>query len=449
MTSKPTTDTPGLSRGTFLKGAAAVTAAAAAPGLATHIARAQGRIEAPYVKRPPSGEALIWMVVPFTPAKMATFNRAYPDVKITQRPVTYLGPNWSTTLITGIGAPDGILFLEDAYFGQYADALYDVSSAIEPYAKETVPYKLAVAKQGGRTVAIPYDVTPSFFFYRTDIVAKAGVDVSRIRTYDDLIAAAKTVKERVLSCPTPLCVLTTPDHKFALFQLEGLAWQQHTALANDAGQLQLNTQPYTNAFTYFEKAAKAGVVTLVPFFTPTMYSTWNTGKTCFMVMADWWSGVAGANMKPIWGKMGIAPQPVFSPGDSPYSIMGGSGFVVPAKAKRPDLGALFGAFMMLDQRSYITQDGVRYDTILPSATALYDRVNVVRPLLSPAIHEHALLVKAAKEAPNTYRYPPWYSRAFPYIGPKVEAVLKGQMSAHDAQHAAYQDVLTKVVQRYR
>jgi hypothetical protein len=60
-----------------------------------------------------------------------------------------------------------------------------------------------------------------------------------------------------------------------------------------------------------------------------------------------------------------------------------------------------------------------------------------------------MLVTAAKNAPSKYRYPGWYSRIYPYYGPQVEAVLKGQKSAKEAQQAAYNDVLTKVAQRYR
>lgn len=70
-------------------------------------------------------------------------------------------------------------------------------------------------------------------------------------------------------------------------------------------------------------------------------------------------------------------------------------------------------------------------------------------LLAPSIDQHTMLVQAAKNAPTTYRYPGWYSQAVPYVATQVQAVLKGQKSAQAAQSAAYHDVLTKVVQRYR
>src|SRR6185312_13260866 len=116
-------------------------------------------------------------------------------------------PSLAAHLVTGVDVPDGIFFIEDAYLGRFAPNLYDVTSAVAPYAKKIAPYKLAVSKQLGKTVGIPWDVDPAFLIYREDIVAQAGVDISKIVTYDDLIAAAQTVKEKVPSCTGPLYFL--------------------------------------------------------------------------------------------------------------------------------------------------------------------------------------------------------------------------------------------------
>jgi len=171
---------------------------------------------------------------------------------------------------------------------------------------------------------------------------------------------------------------------------------------------------------------------------------WNTGQTCFTCWADWWIG-QDLFLKPIWGKIALAPQPVFAPGDSPYSMIGGSGFIVPAKAKRPDLGALFGAFQLLDPRALRKKS---YQEILPASQALWPELQPDRRhLFAPSVKEQEMLTMAALHAPATYRYPAWYSRVFPYYGTKVLAVLSGTMGAQDAQQSAYHDVLTKVVQR--
>jgi len=440
-----------VQRGTFIKGVAAATVTAAVAGVTADVAHAAGRIAAPYVKASPSGEILIWVNgVPFTNAQVTAFNKVYPNIKVKQQVTAYVPqtPSLSAHLITGVDVPDGIFFIEDAYLGQYAPALYDLSSHVAPYASKIAPYKLAVAKQNGQTVSVPWDVDPAFLIYRTDIVAKAGVDVSAIKTYDDLIKAAQTVKSKVPSCKTPLAFLQ--DNGFLTFMTEGLAWQQHSGIVDAQGNLQLNTQPYTNAFNYFEKAYKAGVVGFSLWQTPSLYSQWIKGEVAFMHFADWFTHWNEPGLKPVWGKIGLAKQPVFSSSDSPYSMMGGSGFVVPLKAKNPDLGALFATFQMFDPRALQAGDSGRiYEAILPAAEALWPDVNLDRPIIAKDLNEHQMLVTAAKSAPSKYRYPGWYSRIYPYYGPQVEAVLKGQKSAKEAQQAAHNDVLTKVVQRYR
>jgi len=440
-----------VQRGTFIKGVAAATVTAAVASVTTDVARAAGRVAAPYGKASPSGEALIWVAgVPFTTAQVAAFNKVYPNVKVTQQITAGVEntPSLSAHLVTGIDVPDGIFFIEDAFLGQFAPLLYDVSAHVAPYASKIAPYKLAVAQQDGRTVSIPWDVDPAFLIYRTDIVAKAGVDVSTIKTYDDLIKAAQTVKAKVPSCKTPLAFLR--DNGLLTFMMEGLAWQQHSGMADAHGNLQLNTQPYTNGFAYLEKAYKAGVVGFSLWQTPSLYNQWNNGEVCFMHFADWFTHWNEPGLKPVWGKIGLAKQPVFSSSDSPYSMMGGSGFVVPLKAKHPDLGALFATFQMFDPRALQAGDSGRiYEAILPAAEALWPDVNLTRPIISKDLNEHQMLVAAARSAPSSYRYPAWYSRTYPYYGPQVEAVLTGKMSAKEAQQAAYNDVLTKVVQRYR
>jgi lactose/L-arabinose transport system substrate-binding protein len=457
MSPEPTAQDTTVSRGSFLKGVAATTAAVAASGAIAQVAHAQGRIAAPYVSKAPSGEVTIWANLLFAKEQIAAFNKVYPNVKITQIQKPYLPntPSEAATLVSGVGVPDGIFFLEDAYLGRYADALYDVSAHIAPYKSQIAPFKLAVATQNGRIVSIPEDVDPSFLIYRTDIVAKAGVDVAKIHTYDDLIAAARTVKEKVPSCATPLFFCN--DQALSTFMLEGLAWQQHAGMANAQGQLQLNARPYTNAFAYLEKAAKAGLVASAQFQTPSLYKLWLNGQTCFTHFANWWTYWNAPGLKPLWGKVAIRPQPIFAPGDNPYSMMGGSGFVVPAKGKNPDLAALFGTFVLLDPRGFgALKNFDNYESVLPAVQGLWDEVRPVQQgrkppyaLLAPSIDQHTMLVQAAKNAPTTYRYPGWYSQAVPYVATQVQAVLKGQKSAQAAQSAAYHDVLTKVVQRYR
>ncbi len=444
-----------IERSTFLKGAAMGAAAVATTGVAATAARAASRVEV--ISSAPSGEITIWVVTnPFSPAQVAAFNKVYPNVKVTQKSTLYVPvtPSLSAHLVTGVDVPDGIFFIEDAYLGQYASVLYDVGKEVAPYASKLAPYKLAVAKQGGRTVGIPWDVDPVFLIYNQEIVDKAGVDVSKIVTYDDLIAAAQTVKAKVPSCTGPLNFVDGPQPNGYQFIVESMAWQQHSGIVDAHGTLNLKAPAYTNAFNYLEKVAKAGIASFGNFQTPGIYQLWNKGTTCFVVYADWFTHWNEPGLKPIWGKIALAKQPVFNPAtDSHYSMIGGSSYIVPLKAKNPQLGALFGTFQLFEPAALKAGNSANiYEAILPAAEALWPDVNLNAyrhaRIIAPSIDEHAMLVTAAKGAPANYRYPPWYSQAFTYYGPAVQSVVKGKLTAAQGQQKAYNDVLTKVVQRY-
>jgi ABC-type glycerol-3-phosphate transport system substrate-binding protein len=444
-----------VDRSTFLKGAATAAAAVAASGAVAQVAQAK-KIEAPYFRAPLSGEITIWCNAnTFSAPQVAAFNKLYPNVTVKQVATAYVPATASLSahLVTGVDVPDGIFFIEDQYYGTYANSLYDVTKWVEPYFSKIAPYKLAVAKQAGKTLAVPWDLDPAFLIYRTDIVQQAGVDVSKIVTYDDLIKAAEQVKQAVPTCKTPLFFLDADG--FRVFFTEGMVWQQHGNITDASGQLAIMDQAHTNAFNYLEKAYKAGVVGMGVWATPSLYNQWNSGQVAFMHFADWFTHWNEQGLKGSWGKIGLAPQPVFHPGkDSPFSNMGGSGYVVPLKAKNPEVSATFGVFQLFDPRALQAgNNAVIYEATLPSAEALWPYVNLNelrhKMIINPSIDEHALLVEGAKQIPGSYHYTPWYSQMMNYYGPPVRNVLTGKMTAAQAQKQAYHDVLTKVVQRYK
>ncbi len=449
-----TPDAKKIERKTFLKGAVATAAAVAGSGAATGIAKASPRVEV--ISSAPTGEALIWINTNlFTDAQVAAFNKRYPGVTIKQQKTTYVPgtPSLSSHLVTGVDVPDGIFFMEDAYLGQFAPNLYDVAPFVKPYASKVAPFKLAVTKQLGKQVGIPWDICPVYLIHNMDILSQAGVDVTKIVTHDDLIAAAQEIKAKVPTCKTPIGFGSDAAH--VQMQVEAMVWQQHSGIIDAKGNLNIMAQEYTNVFQYLEKAAKAGVMAEPALFTtPTLYNTWNKGQVAMIIFADWWSHWNSPGLKPLVGKIGLAKQPVFTPGkDSPYSIMGGSAYVVPLKAKNPAAGAVFGTFQLFEPDALkLGNASLVYSAVLPSAEALWPLVELDairhKELLSPTVHEHDMLVTAALGAPASYRYPPWYSQAFPYYSPPVLNLVRGKITAAQCQQQVYNDVLNKVVKRY-
>ncbi len=303
-----------IERKTFLKGAAATAAAVAGAGTVAGIAKAAPRVEV--ISSAPSGEALIWVNTNlFNAGQVAAFNKVYPNVKITQKATLYVPgtPSLSSHLVTGVDVPDGIFFMEDAYLGQFAPNLYDVTKYVAPYASKIAPYKLAVSKQLGKTVGIPWDVDPAFLIYNKTITDAAGVDVSKIVTRDDLIQAALTVRvesahvQVLRSASAPIRPTCSSSSKAWPGSSTPASW---TPRATSTSWRRNTPTPST---TWRRRQEQAGDhATSSPRLPSTTRGT--RAVCCFTVFADWFTHWNEPGMKPLWGKIGLAKQPVFDTG---------------------------------------------------------------------------------------------------------------------------------------
>jgi len=84
-----------------------------------------------------------------------------------------------------------------------AGVLEDITDRVKGYSDTIAPAPLAAFTQNGRVYGLPYQVSQVGFLYNTDLMAKASVDPTKIKTWDDLLAAVKALKAAGV---TPLVV---------------------------------------------------------------------------------------------------------------------------------------------------------------------------------------------------------------------------------------------------
>ncbi len=75
-----------------------------------------------------------------------------------------------------------------------AGVLQDIAGSIKDISGEISPAALAAFTQDGKTYGLPFAQSQVGFLYNKDLMAKANVDGSKIKTWDDLLAAVKTLK---------------------------------------------------------------------------------------------------------------------------------------------------------------------------------------------------------------------------------------------------------------
>ena len=75
-----------------------------------------------------------------------------------------------------------------------AGVLEDITDSVKGYSDTIAPAALAAFSQNGRVYGLPISLSQVGFLYNKELMAKGNVDASKIKTWDDLLAAVKTLK---------------------------------------------------------------------------------------------------------------------------------------------------------------------------------------------------------------------------------------------------------------
>jgi len=72
-----------------------------------------------------------------------------------------------------------------------AGVLEDITDQVKGYSDTIAPAALAAFSQSGHVYGLPISLSQVGFLYNKDLMAKGNVDASKIKTWDDLLAAVK------------------------------------------------------------------------------------------------------------------------------------------------------------------------------------------------------------------------------------------------------------------
>ncbi|MEU8147513.1 extracellular solute-binding protein [Nonomuraea sp. NPDC048901] len=434
--------TPAMARRGFLKGALGIGALAAAgacaPGGGT--SAAPSKLAKPTVSASTSakGEITIWNrsgdLFKVFDAAIGKFREAHPGVKVNHLAVD-IDAKLANTLISGTDVPDGS-FWDDAKIGGQSEHLYDLTDLIAPYRDKVAPYKLSVNTVGGKIFGVPWDLDPGLLWYREDILQDAGVDPAGIGTYDDLLTAARTIKEKD---PKTKPIHLDKNPFLGQLWLEMLANQQGTSLADAQGRLRLESAEYRRTLTWIQDAVKGDLVTHAPYLEAADINTLDSGQQVFVPWAIWWSFAPQQLLKATKGKWRAAPLPAWTPGGARSGAMGGSSFIIPAKAKNPELAWLLYEFLCFTEPGCTAVYGPNsiypggLSTSVPSFTPA---LKPDKPLFKPidALGGQDLwkvAVEAAATIPAAAPIPVWWAQSVDYLGDNTQRLIEGKMSPDD------------------
>ncbi|WP_282083903.1 ABC transporter substrate-binding protein [Streptomyces tendae] len=440
-------------RRTVLRGALGAGALAAAAGPLAACAPGSSGSEPRKLTGTPSasakGEITIWNrsgdLFKVFDAAIDAFRKAYPDIKVNHQAVD-IDAKLANTLISGTDLPDGS-FWDDAKIGGQAEHLYDLTDLIAPYRDKTSAYKLSVNTVDGRIYGVPWDLDPGLLWYREDLLEDAGVDPAGLKTYDDLLAAARSLREKN---PESRPLHMEKDPFLGQLWLEMLAGQQGTSLADADGQVRLDSKEYRNILNWVRDAVDDDLVTHAEYLKQADLAALENGQQALVPWAVWWSFAPQQLLKKGKGKWRAAPLPAWTPGGARSGAMGGSSFIIPAKAKNPELAWLLYEFLCFKEPGYSAVYGPSevYPGGLTTSVPSYGPARRPdKPLFEPvaALGGQDLwkvAVDAADTIPSAAPIPAWWAKSVDYLGNNLQRLIEGKMAPDDVI-----DDSTKKIQR--
>lgn len=402
----------------------------------------------------PSGSITIWDrsgdLYNVFDAAIAAFNKKYPNIKVNHQAVD-INAKLQNTLITGSDVPDGV-FLDDALVAGYSDYLWDLSGVLKPYVNDIAKQKVDVSTVKGGIYGVPFDLDPGLLFYNETALQKAGVDATKIQTYDDLVAAAKQYKAAV---PDSGPIHLEQTGFLGQLQLEMYASQQGTSLADADGKLRLDSPAYKQILGWLDSVQKQGLGTRAEYLSQSDVGALDSAKEVFYPWSIWFDFAPEQQLKTTKGDWRAMPLPAWSAGGARSGAMGGSSFVLPKAGKNSQLAWLFYQFLMFDPAGYTAVYGSNsvypngLDTSIPAYKPAADPT---KPLFkpSPALGNQDLwktAIEAGNQIPGGTPIPKWWAGAVDYLGNDVQKMLDGSMTPQQVIDQSTADIQKNLVDR--
>lgn len=383
-------------------------------------------------------------------ATIQKFEKKYPNITVNHQAVD-IDSKLQNTLITGTGVPDGV-FLDDAKVAGYADNLWNLSGVLKPYLSDIAKQKVDVNSLKGGIYGVPFDLNPGLLFYNATVLKKDGIDPASIKTYDDLLAAAKKVKA---ADPSSGPIHLEQSAFLGQLWLEMFASQQGTSMADANGKLRLDSPAYQQILTWLDTVKKDGLGTRAEYLGPTDVATLDSGQQVFYPWSIWFDFAPQQLLKKTTGDWRAMPLPAWKPGGAQSGAMGGSSFVIPKDAKNPKAAWLYYQFLMYDKNGYQAVWGP--NSVYPDGT------NTSIPSYKPAADPSKPLfgaitamggqdlwktaVNAGNQIPGGTPTPKWWASAVDYLGNNLQKMLDGTMTPEQVISQSTTEIQTNLIDR--
>jgi arabinosaccharide transport system substrate-binding protein len=235
--------------------------------------------------------------------------------------------------------------LEDVGFLDLTDRLER-----EHYRERLVTSRLSLWSSRGHVFAIPHDVHPVMLVYRADLVEALGIDVRKLETWDDFVAAGRRVVADLDGDGSiDRYMLDLPAT--GTWGLETLLRQRGVGLFDEKGRVTFNRELTVDTIVwYLHQSFGPERIAFDCGWGQTLSKAISDGLALFYFAPDWRSFLIQNEVPQLAGKMKLMPMPAWSHGGRRTSVWGGTGLAIAQASPHRELAWEFAKYLYFNPK---------------------------------------------------------------------------------------------------
>jgi len=177
----------------------------------------------------------------------------------------------------------------------------------------------------GRVFGLPHDVHPVLLAYRADLIEAAGIDMSRIETWQDFVQTLRPLMYEGSTDGRPIRYLLNIWHT-QRDTIEMLMVQAGGGLFNERDEIDFLQEPNVEVLaTIATWIGGPGRIALdAPRFSASGNKLILDGAVLATPVPDWLAGIWQYELPDLHGKVKLMPLPAWKPGGRRTSVLGGT-----------------------------------------------------------------------------------------------------------------------------
>jgi arabinosaccharide transport system substrate-binding protein len=302
---------------------------------------------------------------------------------------------------------------------------------------EVVEGRVAWVKYGGHVYGLPHDVHPVVLVYNDTVWKSVGVDVAKLKTWDDFFEASKKLTAQKKGGKSVHYAL--PYGNDGLNNTMFMVWQQTgTNILDENGKPQFTSPGFTSFVEKWVGWQNTGA-----------FTSWDwgnfaallaNGTLCSYASPDWWIPQVDKASKKYSFK--VRRMPLYKDGGATTASWGGSFLAIPRGTEDPDRIYKIIEKMQYDKNAIVT----RWEdtTMLPPLAEVWDNAVFKQPdkrFGGQKLGE--IMVSAAKDMPSVNTGDVFWD-AINDFSSEYSEIISGKKSVAEGLKATQEKVMQRI-----